>query len=481
MSRFKLDSYLIIILILLIVLLLNFFKLDRTSGLFEFANININSQRIESTFGWGPEEWKSASSATKLLETLWRKPEEISEIDWENSKCSEFVLPIPFSFLNKRLWRSNPHLLQCYFQKQIPTITNGKKNRFGNVISFRKNDKSGFEDGFIVVYDGKKKIHFYLDFIDSSQSFYSIDKRVYKIIRRSQEKGGLIPRFGIKVNLKSIEWPNFSMTVFLTETGIDKILPSGQYFYGPEKSQLLANDRSKEILSDSIKNGVNQDRELLWDNFGREYFIDLFQVTVQEVNDYFLAIQQLQNLLPNQEIWNFPATHLSLDQQKSFCRFRGKELLTAMLFDAATFFKNGAEDPPQHSKYSWGKTDINQLSKNPKDICRFFLASKCLLNEENLYSPDNISWMGIYQIMGGYPESLDNNIVPYYNVKISNVFIENNSPLHFLGERLHWNGKFKDESMIEGGTSSQYNKIKNKNKIDNLGTAFRCYREGYAE
>jgi hypothetical protein len=378
--------------------------------------------------------------------------------------------------------------LQCFFSKQILTKknpsnlghpedsheqSNDSKNL--NKRTYQKLSESYFENSFIVVKMGEEKIHFYLDNIEKYQHFYSTEKRVYKYVKRRSIEGDQIPLFAYMVRLKAKEWPNFYLHLFLDELGKSFELPQGNYFYGQEKPNLSArNQRVKDQVGSTL---ANNDKEILWDNYGRTIWIDTHLVTNQETNDYFLVKGEENELIVQKEKWSFPATHLSLDQQKQFCHFYGKELLTAPLFDAATFYKMEKTEDAQRSIYNWGKTDVQQLSKKKEDRCRFILAAECTLNEESVYSPDNISWSGFFQSMGGFQESFLNPFVPYYNIKISSHLLPMKSKYHFLGLRFNWNGKKYPESEIEtvGFSGEELKDLKDNMK--KMGVAFRCYKE----
>ena len=105
--------------------------------------------------------------------------------------------------------------------------------------------------------------------------------------------------------------------------------------------------------------------DLLWDNARRRIFFDRTLVTRQDIINWPSLLeekrgQQLRELNSEKTLLHFPARGLLLEEMKRFCLFRGKMLMQASVWDAASFLPahRGASPPGAsvvRTPYPWAK------------------------------------------------------------------------------------------------------------------------------
>ena len=84
------------------------------------------------------------------------------------------------------------------------------------------------------------------------------------------------------------------------------------------------------------------------------------------------------------------------------------------------------------------------------------------------YARKSSSWIGIFQVMGGFPQYLEPGIYQEENIFLSSKYFDNNSNWHRLGRRSYWSGKgFQDKDFSKDIMPSN---------IDEMGVGFRCMR-----
>jgi hypothetical protein len=310
-----------------------------------------------------------------------------------------------------------PHLWQCYWQGGVSAGDPGiKLELFGQSYHVRANP------------------------VFPAIASYSEFPRYYEMLKLSGS--GLNLHYGYQVEMTVKELPGFSQRLLLTDSCRDTYLPERIYGYGKRPAH---------------------GEGFIWDNFGRRIFIDKFYVSNQMMNEYRILNNQPDKIVSDRSFWPHPAI-VSLTDQKNYCAFFGKRLLSAELFDAASMmpadFTNPkplkvtrAQTPWQRdlSKTFLGVARINPDYQLTPLACQLAQVEGC---REKYFTTDSASWMGMNFSLGFYPESLENTIDPDFNLKLSSRYLPASSPWHELGARSRWDGKNSEKPV-----------------------AFRCYEE----
>ncbi len=329
-------------------------------------------------------------------------------------KCPEEILPS--NKVGSSYYKCQPHFWQCYWQGGVLKNPKIKVELYGR--TFHVNAVSVFNP---------------IESYSKRNRFYEIQK----ILTR-----GLKLKYGVKIELRVEELPEFSQPLLLTDVCRDVFLPERVYAYGKQ-------DKKENFI---------------WDNVGRKIFIDKFYVSHQQVNEWRWLIGQKDKIILSRDEWYRPAL-LNHKEQISYCAFWGKRVLEAKLLDAASMTPVNREEAfstrvlrPQTpwqrdlSKTFLGMAKINpDFQLTPLD-CQLAQVYGC---EESFFGTDSVTWMGLNYTLGFYPEALINPISPELNLKISSNKLPANSDWHELGLRSNW----------EGEQTSQ------------LPVAFRCYEE----
>lgn len=267
----------------------------------------------------------------------------------------------------------------------------------------------------------------------AKKSFAS--NKFYKVITRSNTDGVKIPAHAIMVELYIKGIPSFSLKVLLESSCKEVFLPRRVYASGTSGWR--------------------------WDNFNRSIFVDKYLVTNSDISDWFTFGNVSEEVrkevkIPSDPLkLSEPATNIKMKHMKSYCLFRGAELLRSHVFDAAAFYPVDLGDiylkSMIMSPYPWTKKErrsfLYAAQNNPdfvfnKSFCDRVYSRECLKHES--YRPfDNQSgsWAGVFQILGGYPEAFENKVEEFYNLKASSFYFNLRSRWHRLGQRAYWNGE----------------------------------------
>ena len=177
---------------------------------------------------------------------------------------------------------------------------------------------------------------------------------------------------------------------------------------------------------------------------------------------------------------HYPAVGLSLVEMKNFCRFHGKKLMEAHVWDAASFIpeekrgirkKNVVRTP-----YFWMKgrrgsfLDSHETRPLDSEDCVKAYVKECqdiVPLSEYIYGQP--SWIGMFQILGGVMEALDNPFRPGRNLVISNRHLSRKSPWHRIGRRGYWDGKGLKMSNMNFGRWTREDLLE-----DSIEIGFRC-------
>lgn len=352
---------------------------------------------------------------------------EVSKL-WFEGDFSDFLFREKISCSNLELLRRldnehlrcNPKFLDCYFESQ-------EKN---------------------------KRPH-----IQTNESMAYIEKvngQYLNVIPKEFSSGIVGPRFGYYLNIHTSRMKNEIYKVLLEDTCHEAYLPQKIYAYGEV-------DPKKELWT--------------WDNHGRHLFVDKRPVLRSEIEIW----KNIGYKLRNDEDF-MAASDLSIEEMQLFCASRGKKLLQAHVFDAASFKpvdqgRQFSVPSKLRGRYPWSNknsksflniaADLNKENEiyqlRPED-CKLAWVKGCpelLPNQDPLFSGS--SWTGIFSVIGGGLEVMYNPIEPQKNLKLSGQFLEPHSKWHELGKRVYWSDE--NRQIQEFGGSDQYL------------VGFRCMRE----
>lgn len=199
-------------------------------------------------------------------------------------------------------------------------------------------------------------------------------------------------------------------------------------------------------------------KEIRWDNFDRHIYIDRYPVSFRDIQEWQEATgMKLQNL--NLDELAIRQRHLAVQglnaqEMRSYCRYRGKRLATAQIFEAASYHPRDRKKvrPSRIVKtpYPWSiyrKSDFlfkarkNRINVTHED-CRKAYVKECtqLIEPEN-YNDGIPTWSGVFDTIGGVPEYFENEFNPKQNFFVSNVNLPASSLWHELGKYAYWNGE----------------------------------------
>ncbi len=353
------------------------------------------------------------ASQKKILK-LWEEGDRY--FPKEGTRCEEEILHD--NTVGRSYYQCNPHFWQCYWQGGVKEAPSLEVELFGQ--TFHVVARAAFAP---------------IPALSQNPRYYDLFKR---------KESGLRLNYGYMVELIVKEIPGLSQPMLLADTCRDTYLPERIYGYGKVKDE--------------------KDEGFIWDNFGRNLFIDKFYVTNRQVNEWRILRGEPSKIEINRSQWPKPAL-LSLKDQINYCNFYGKRLLEAKLFDAASMspadlketkpsrvLRPGTPWQRDHSRSFLGMARINPDYQLAPLDCQLAQVHGC---HERYFSTDSATWMGLHYSLGFYPESLRNFIEPTKNLKMSSRFFLPASEWHELGVLSNWNG------------------VQEKK----LPVAFRCYEE----
>jgi hypothetical protein len=210
-----------------------------------------------------------------------------------------------------------------------------------------------------------------------------------------------------------------------------------------------------------------------FDNFNQNIYIDRHLVTNAEVNQWIdfgnpdftkgLTKKSGDDLL-------MPATDLIEEQMLNYCSYKGKQLLLAHYFDAATFLPMDLKEvlPAKNNRspYYWTK----KRSEFKAD-CNLIYAQECPAKKSFQLNATAPTWAGVTDAMGGVMEAFRNPIDPESNLKASSFYFNFKSQWHRLGFRAGWDGEgFALRNFDFKGFNPEIS-------IEKFQVGFRCMRE----
>lgn len=210
-----------------------------------------------------------------------------------------------------------------------------------------------------------------------------------------------------------------------------------------------------------------------FDNFDRHIYIDKHLVTNSEINDWIdFGNEDFTKGIMKKSGGDFfmPAVDLNEAQMENFCSFKGKQLLLAHFFDAATFLPMDLKDinPKKNdrSPYYWTKK-----KSEFKEDCNLFYAKECTSKKSFRLNSAGPTWSGLMDPMGGVLEAFRNPIDPDSNLKASSFYFDFKSSWHKLGFRAKWDGEGRDVRNFDFRGFNPFL------AIDKYQVGFRCMRE----
>lgn len=179
------------------------------------------------------------------------------------------------------------------------------------------------------------------------------------------------------------------------------------------------------------------------------FFIDKFQVRNNDVNRWINLKRPdlIKKIVTNNTFLSHPSMNLTFKEKEQFCFDHGKKLLNQAFWEQATFYPDYANNKLFKHPYPWTKKHIIDFEK--EDYCSKIYSQDC--HKKGIpfiqMNDESISWSGVKEVLGGYPEIFSNK-----EVLISSSELLWEDPYNQLGK---------------------YKKINQYKK----GTAFRCMRE----
>lgn len=227
-----------------------------------------------------------------------------------------------------------------------------------------------------------------------------------------------------------------------------------------------------------------------WDIFGRFFFLEKSIVSIADVKkwlEYDTEYKQGDEILKSIDVNSSsqaPALNLKYEEMLRYCSFRGKQLLSTTLFDAASMhpgdFSSDRMKFPLRSIWPWDykkRTGVVWEHRSGKkeevseEDCKKLFTSECLAKENKIDRKGVHTWTGMRSVLGGEFEAFRNPVYPKRNLKASSKYYKITSKWHELGSRAYWDGngfsihnfnfRFQDPSE----------------KFNSFGVAFRCARE----
>ena len=222
----------------------------------------------------------------------------------------------------------------------------------------------------------------------------------------------------------------------------------------------LTNYCEERFLPEKIySTGVQQGLKYLWDNYGRNIFIDR-----DYVSQYRVRLWREQKILALKRKDPKPVLSFSKKKMKKFCKDQNKRLLEAHIFDAASFYPSTYKSEGNYifkSRYPWG-------NKDDEFTCKKVFTKECEQNKAKA-----LSWMGIKNILGGEVELFENLFSTNGDLKLSSRHILRESPWHENARR----GSAMEYPYEKNSTDfKDWNKGRYFEAFEYKGVAFRCMR-----
>ena len=220
--------------------------------------------------------------------------------------------------------------------------------------------------------------------------------------------------------------------------------------------------------------------DIQWDNHGKKILFDRILVTRGDILHWTSATNPeraalLREINAPRDRLHFPALGLLLEEMRAFCRFQGKILMRAHIWDGAATLQDEGNFPLRHP-YPWVRGKATSFLQQdfpltPGDCAKAYIQECHTLVplDETLYGIP--SWSGMFQMLGGFMEALDNPFRPRRNLVLSSHLLPRHSPWHQLGQRGFWDGKGLGPEHIGFGRGPREEDLEHP-----LPIGFRCMR-----
>lgn len=173
-----------------------------------------------------------------------------------------------------------------------------------------------------------------------------------------------------------------------------------------------------------------QNDEKVWDNYQQKIWLDQFYVSNLDIYSWKRELYK-----PNESL-SSPATHLSKEQMKQYCKNQGKELAQSHIIDAFSI-------PPSNFNKAFSRKlfyypyvqdkDKNLPFFKDKNLkleqsdCLKVYTKECLniipLDQLNFFDSTSSSWSGVYFLQGFFPEISENIFFPGEDLSLSSFYI----------------------------------------------------------
>lgn len=280
-----------------------------------------------------------------------------------------------------------------------------------------------------------------------------LDNLPYRYLTKSNSSYGGLRDPGIALTLEDKKSKK-RLDVFLADQCHEVYLEQRAYAYG---EQVVVKDAE----------------DYRFDNFGRHVYFDTHLTTNAEINDWikFGNPDFTRGLkLRNGDDLFLPATDLIYSQIENYCSYKGKQVMMAHFFDAATFLPMDLNEkvPTKslRSPYYWTKK-----SNEYKSDCGLIYSKDCLSKKPYQLNSISPTWAGLHDSMGGVFEVFRNPIDPDSNMKASSFYFDSKSSWHKLGFRAGWDGDGFDLRNFD------FRGLNPFVDIDKFQVGFRCMRE----
>ncbi|MDD0854267.1 hypothetical protein HBN50_14230 [Halobacteriovorax sp. GB3] len=389
------------------------------------VSVNLVTMLIQGQSDSEREQLWQAEASRSFLEFA-RK----SQLIWLSGQSSnakvkdELICPVfeKIKDVDDSFYQCNPDYFSCYLNSKKEFVENGAK------ISFKS------EEGVRYLY--------------SNDPLNSTSRLEFLFL------------FNLEKENKTITRP-----LYFEKSCHEVFLPQRIYGYGNPKEQKIWD----------------------WDNFNQKIFIDKFQVTNYEVNKWIETSALAKKLKVKKNDGNPAASalYLTKSEMDAYCMEQGKQVLSAKVYDAAVFhpgdYENKRPTILNRSRFPWTRSNLksfvfkawaNKKKDFTKDECSKLYAKDCKSVTSYIHhSTLSNSWSGIYQVMGGPFEYLENKIDPKKNIRLSSIHFPLSSRVHQIGIRGYWSGASHNIQEFDFG---KYEKdFENKERV---GVAFRCMR-----
>ena len=276
--------------------------------------------------------------------------------------------------------------------------------------------------------------------------------QIYRYLTRSNVSHSHMKPSGVAVVIEDKQSKE-QLDLFLTDSCHEVYLEQRIYAYGEPPE-------SKDV------------QDYRFDNFDQHLYLDRHLVTNAQINDWILFgnsdFTKGLKISKGNDLF-LPAVNLTELQMQNFCSFKGKQMMMAHLFDAATFLPMDLEDktPAKNlrSPYYWTKKKSEY-----KSDCSLLYAEECLLKEPYRLNSSSPSWAGVMDSMGGVFEAFRNPIDPDSNLKATSFYFPFKSQWHKLGFRASWDGEGIEARNFD------FKGLGPEAKIDKFKVGFRCMR-----